>query len=99
MKLQNLDATSYNTLNFYVKGDGQKGFTRRLKIELKDPNSAQFIITGLTDQWQKFSIPFEKFRRISNWNSLSELVLVFDDINSNPKSGTIYLDQISLSNE
>ncbi|OGW77347.1 MAG: hypothetical protein A3J52_03020 [Omnitrophica bacterium RIFCSPHIGHO2_02_FULL_49_9] len=99
MKLQNLDATSYNTLNFYVKGDGQKGFTRRLKIELKDPNSAQFIITGLTDQWQKFSIPFEKFRRISNWNSLSELVLVFDDINSNPKSCTIYLDQISLSNE
>ena len=73
MKLQGLDATAYNTLNFYVKGDAEHGFTKRLKVELKDMSnqSSQFIITGLTDQWQKFSIPFEKFRRVKNWDQLN----------------------------
>jgi len=99
MKLNGLDASAYNTINLYFKGEGE--FTKRVKIEVKDSTNkpSSYILSGITDQWQKFSIPFEKFRRISNWNSLSELVLVFDDINSNPKSGTIYLDQISLSNE
>ncbi len=101
MKLQNLDATKYNTLSFYVRGDVQRGFTKRVKIELKDNSgqSSQFIITGITEQWQKFSIPFEKFRRIKSWDALTEFVLVFDDINTNPKTGSIYVDQIALSSE
>ena len=101
MKLQGLDATAYNTLNFYVKGDAEHGFTKRLKVELKDMSNqpSQFIITGLTDQWQKFSIPFEKFRRVKNWDQLNEFVVVFDDINSNPKTGTLYVDQITLTSE
>lgn len=99
MKLNNLDATAYNTVNFYMKGEGV--FTKRVKIEMKDSSgkSSPFIVSGITDQWQKFSIPFEKFSRIQNWNSLSEIVVVFDDMNSNPKTGTIYLDQVTLSKE
>src|SRR3990167_1380520 len=101
MKLNNLDATAYNTLNFYVRGSEEKGFTKRLKIELKDTamKPSQFIISGLTNEWQKFSIPFEKFARIQSWNALSEFVVVFDDINSNPKAGTLFLDQVTLSAE
>lgn len=101
MKLNNLDASAYNTLNFYLKGSADKGFTKRIKIELKDSTgkSSPFILSGITDGWQKFSIPFEKFSKIQNWNSLSEFVVVFDDINSNPKTGTIFLDQVALSAE
>ncbi|OGX04167.1 MAG: hypothetical protein A3G87_08980 [Omnitrophica bacterium RIFCSPLOWO2_12_FULL_50_11] len=101
MKLQNFDASAYNTVNFYVRGDETNGFTKRLKIELKDSTNqpSPFIITGLTDEWQKFSIPFEKFRRVKFWDALNEFVLVFDDINSNPKTGTIYLDQVTFSSE
>lgn len=101
MKLNNLDATAYNTLNFYMRGDAANGFTKRVKIELKDDTKqpSPFIVAGLTDQWQKFSIPFEKFRRIKNWSALSEFVVVFDDINSNPKSGTIFIDQVTFTAE
>src|SRR3989338_5975750 len=28
MKLNNLDATAYNTVNFYLKGDAKNGFTK-----------------------------------------------------------------------
>lgn len=101
MKLNGEDATAYNTLNFFVKGDAKTGYTKRFKIELKDMTNkpSAYIVSGVTDQWQKVSIPFEKFRRIENWNSLNELVFVFDDINSSPKTGSILLDQITLSKE
>jgi hypothetical protein len=99
MKLNGEDATAYNTLNFYVKGDAKAGYTKRFKIELKDMTNkpSAYIVSGVTDQWQKISIPFEKFRRIENWNSLNEIVVVFDDINSSPKKGSILIDQITLS--
>ena len=101
MKLNGEDATAYNTLNFYVKGDAKAGFTKRFKIELKDMTNkpSAYIVSGVTDQWQKISIPFEKFRRIENWNSLNELVFVFDDINSSPKTGSILIDQITFSKQ
>ena len=101
MKLNGENATQYNALSFYLKGDAASGYTKRIKLELKDMTNkpSPYIVTGLTDQWQKFSIPFEKFRRITDWESMNEFVIVFDDINSNPKSGTIFMDQVALSNE
>lgn len=101
MKLNDLDVTAYNTVNFYIKGDKTNGFTKRVKIELKDSTKqpSPYILSGVTDTWQKISIPFEKFRRIKNWDALSEFVVVFDDINSNPKSGTIFVDNVTFSSE
>ncbi|MCB9800408.1 MAG: hypothetical protein H6757_06585 [Candidatus Omnitrophica bacterium] len=101
MKLNGEDATAYNTLTFYIKGDNNAGFTKRIKLELKDMSNkpSPYIVTGITDQWKKITIPFEKFRRISDWKSMNEFVIIFDDINSNPKTGTIFVDQIALSNE
>ena len=101
MKFNGENATSYNTLNFYVKGDAKAGYTKRFKIEMKDTTNkpSAYMVSGVTDQWQKISIPFEKFRKIENWNSLNEFVVVFDDINSNPKKGSILIDEVSLSKQ
>ena len=101
MKLNGEDATPYNTLNFFVKGDAKIGYTKRFKIELKDMTNkpSAYIVSGVTDQWQKISIPFEKFRRIENWNALNEVVVVFDDINSTPKTGGILIDQFTFSKQ
>ncbi|MBU1863023.1 MAG: CIA30 family protein [Candidatus Omnitrophica bacterium] len=99
-KLEGEDFSDYNTLNLYVKGDPDKGFTKRLKIEVKDyQKSAAYILSGISDEWQKYSIPFEKFKAISDWSSMNEFVIVFDDINSNPKEGSILLDNVTVSNE
>ena len=101
MKLNGEDATGYNTLNFYIKGDKNAGFTKRVKLELKDMTNkpSPYIVTGITEAWKKVSIPFEKFRRITDWKSLNEFIVVFDDINSSPKTGTVYIDQVTLSQE
>lgn len=100
MKLNNFNATEYNTINFDLKGDAAKGFTKRIKVELKDTSGASpYIVSGITDQWQQFSIPFEKFRKIKDWSALTEFVVVFDDINSNPKAGSAYIDHVTFSRE
>lgn len=101
MKFNGEDARAYNALNFYIRGDEGRGYTKRIKIELKDMTNkpSSYIVTGITGQWQKISIPFEKFRRISDWSGLNEFVVVFDDINSSPKEGTIFFDHVTLSKE
>ena len=99
-KMEGEDFSDYNTLNIYIKGDPSQGFTKRLKIELKDyQRSAAYIVSGITEEWQKFSIPFEKFRTISDWSSMNEFVIVFDDVNTSPKEGSILIDNISVSSE
>jgi len=101
MKLNGENATPYNTLSFYIKGDAGAGFSKRVKIELKDMSNkpSPYMVSGVTDQWQKISVPFEKFRRIVDWSNMNEFVVVFDDINSNPKSGTIYVDHVTFSKD
>ena len=101
MKLNGEDATAYNAVKFYVKGDAEKGFTKRLKIEMKDMSNqpSPYIVTGITDQWQEITISFDKFRRVSDWSAMNEFVVVFDDINSNPKAGTIYIDNVRFVKE
>jgi len=98
MKLNELDASEYNTVSFYVRGEGLNNYTKRIKIEIKDSSNmtAPYIISGITESWQKIQVPFERFRKIQNWSSLGEFVIVFDDMNSDPKQGTILIDQIAF---
>lgn len=101
MKVNGADVTPYNTLTFYIRGDEEAGFTKRVKVELKDKSNkpSAYIVSGLTDKWQKVSIPLNKFRRIEDWKSMNELVFVFDDINSNPKAGSLFVDQIAFERQ
>ena len=96
MGLNLLDSKPYKTLNFYLKGDKAKGFTKRLKIELigqgKPPSP--YLVEEITDQWKKLSVPLSEFWVTESGVPLEKFVVVFADINSDPKVGTIYLDQI-----
>lgn len=98
MKLDGQNASNFNTLSFYVRGEGLNNFTKRIKLEIKDSakNSSPYIVSGITESWQKIEVPFDRFKKIKDWSSLSEFVVVFDDMNSDPKQGTILLDQITF---
>lgn len=97
----NLDATGYKTLYFYLKGDPIEGLTQKVKVELIGPDKrpSPHVIDGITGKWQKFSIPLSEFFLIQDWKALQQFVLVFADILNLPKTGTLYLDQVSFSKE
>ena len=97
-KLQNQNLKDYKELVFFVKGDEEKGFTPRFKVELKNPTQvASFLFSGVTSEWQKVVVPLQKFKAITDWSQMTEFVVVFDDLTSNPKEGVIYIDDIYFS--
>jgi len=99
-KLLNIDLTDYKYLVFYVKGDKQAGFTRKLNLELKNKfEIGKTVIDGVTDKWRKMVIPLDEFRGLTSLKDMKELVIVFSDINATKKEGVIYIDDIYFSKE
>ncbi|MFH1407089.1 MAG: carbohydrate binding domain-containing protein [Candidatus Omnitrophota bacterium] len=99
MKLEGLDIETYKTLDLYVKGDKEQGYTKKFKIELKNATGevGKYTVTGIGDGWEKISIPLEKFKALKDKANMTEFVIVFDDMTSTKKVGTIYIDQIGFS--
>ena len=97
MKLQDADLTSYSKLSFYVKGDPVRGHTTSAKLELKNGKEVgHYTFSGITGDWQLVTIPLSEFEGITDWSSMSEFVVVFDDVTATSKIGTLYLDEISF---
>lgn len=95
MQLNNSDVTKYTKLVFYIKGDAKEGFTSTLKIELKSASSVGKKMVSVNDAWQKVEIPFSELDGLSETDRiLTEFTMVFDDVNSKPKEGLIYLDSV-----
>jgi len=92
------DASAFTALSFYVKGDAEKGFSPKFKMEMiganKRPSPA--MVLDITPEWQKITIPFSEFFGIRDWTALHQLVIVFADIVNNPKTGTYYFDNFSF---
>ncbi len=102
LKLSKAPVANFTTLSFYVKGDAAQGFTPKIKIELKDKNrgKANFFVENITDKWQKISLTIDP--RSFSENQLKpfeEFVIVFDDVNSRPKSGRILIDYLVFSRD
>lgn len=98
VKLQDANLATYKKLTFYIKGDTAKGFTPQVKLELKNGKKevGRYLLKGVTDQWQQVSIPLKDFQGLTDLGQATEFVVVFDDITSTKKSGTLYFDEIAF---
>ena len=99
MMMPNIDASKYDTLNLWVKGDTQAGYTTVFKIELKNANKqvGRYYVSNVSDQWQQVSIPLSEFKSLIDKTNLTEFVVVFEDRMATKKKGTIYIDDITLT--
>ncbi|MDI6642088.1 MAG: hypothetical protein QME68_07245, partial [Elusimicrobiota bacterium] len=92
--LGGIDLSEYKFLVFYIRGDENKGYTRRFQVELKTLNqSSKFIVEGITNKWKRFVIPLGVFERIDDWSNITELTIVFNE-NVTEKKGTLYFDNV-----
>ena len=98
MDLNNVDLREYNTFVFYVAGDKKTGYTTQFKVELKNSSGevGRFLVTGVTSKWTKVMVPFRKIHGLTDWRSVSQIVIVFDDVTSTDKDGVLYFDDISF---
>jgi len=100
-KLNGIDVSGYKNLNFYIKGDKKRGFTKVIKLELKNEEGeiGKYYLTDITENWKRYSIPIKNFIGITNFKKMKEFVIVFEDIKATKKVGTIYIDNIYFSND
>ncbi|HKC02142.1 MAG TPA: carbohydrate binding domain-containing protein [Sphingomicrobium sp.] len=100
MRLQNLDASKFDTLRFRVRGDAGMGFTSVFKVELKDAldQTSRTYVRGIIDQWQDVAIPLSDFEGTANVRKLKELVIVIEDSTATAKQGVIYFDDVRFAN-
>lgn len=95
------DLSAFDALHFYMRGDSEKGCTKNVMVKFMDGDNgnAPYIVTGIQDRWKEFQIPFKRFSRVRDWSHMKEFGIVFDDVNSNPKEGTLYVDEITVSSK
>lgn len=95
MKVPAIDLRGFTTLSIALKGDPQRGWTKRLALELKDRRHvARFVLDGIEAQWKRMQIPLSVFAAIKGIRRVDEVVLVFDDQTVTEKLGTLYVDEI-----
>ena len=102
--LNKLDATEYDHLEFWVKGDSKLGFSKSIKIEFKQPipgsidemYKGSYVVNGVTDKWQKFCIPLNLFSGIREWKNMEELVFTLQSRRADVKEGAYNFDDIVL---
>lgn len=99
MMLSNIDASRYDTLSLWIKGDSQAGYTTVLKIEIKNANKqvGRYYISNINDQWQQISIPLSEFKGLIDKTSLTEFVIVFEDRMATNKKGVVYIDDVAFT--
>ena len=97
MKLQDIDLSNYNKVTFYVRGDASRGFASQIKVELKNSKEVgRYLLKGITDQWQQVSISLKDFAGLASMKGMTEFVIVFDDLTSTKKVGSIYIDEVAF---
>ena len=97
LKLPEVPLAAFGALSFSIKGDAQRGFTRRLRLELKDRSHvAGFQLEGITAEWTQVQVPLRAFAGIEALRTATEFVIVFDDETVTEKVGTVYLDHLTF---
>ncbi len=99
MKLNNADFTKYKKLTFWAKGDTAKGYTKVVKLEFKNTRGevGKYYISDIGDTWKEITVPFLRIAGITDFSDMTELILVFEDRIATKKEGSIYLDDIAVS--
>jgi len=102
--------TAYTVVSFYVKGAAGGEF---FKIEMKNTGSndntnhaavyvTDFLDGGVTTGWRQVTIPLQNFANISDWTSMKEFVITFENsqsaANGSAAGGTVYIDDIRFDN-
>jgi len=99
IRLENQDLSAFDTLHFSLKSGDGGYFRGSVAVQFTDSGyrKAAYLTSQIKDEWKEYRIPLKKFPRISNWSAIQDFEIIIDDINANPKEGTLLVDEIYLS--
>ncbi|MFO1371975.1 MAG: hypothetical protein U1F42_06140 [Candidatus Competibacteraceae bacterium] len=105
IRLPDLDASAYDHLEFWIRGDAHAGYAEALKVEFKQPlagappgllRQGSYIVTGITGDWQRIRVPLNRMNGIADWRHLRQLGIVLQPRRVRAIAGAYWLDDIAL---
>ena len=105
LTLPDLDASAYDHLEFWIRGDGDIGYADALKIEFKQPlagapagllRKGSTVISGIGEEWRQIRVPLNLLSGISDWQHLRQFGVVLEPRRVRMPSGGYWLDDIAL---
>ncbi|HCB14898.1 MAG TPA: hypothetical protein DEP36_15220 [Gammaproteobacteria bacterium] len=105
LNLSDLDASAYDHLELWIRGDDHAGFAKALKLEFKQPlpggpsgllRQGSTMIDGITSDWQRFRVPLHWMNGIDEWMHLRQFALVLQPRRSPVTEGAYWLDELAL---
>lgn len=97
MKLPAIPMAEFSSLRLMVRGDPERGCTRRVKLELKGSGQvARFVLDGIGPEWKILRIPLRAFEKMSAIKHANEFVIVFDEETVTQKMGRLVLDEVAF---
>ena len=105
-QLRSFDASGYDHLEFWIKGDAAKGFTTIFKVECKkfekdsdgieETVKGSYVVKNVTAEWQKVAIPLNVMNGITDWRDVREFVISLEKKRVDKKSGVLYFDDFAF---
>jgi hypothetical protein len=98
-KLDGINLSGFKGLSFWIKGDAERDFSTRFKIEIRDndKNSIRYTVRDITSSWKTVIIPLTSFQTnaiLFNNNDIQELLFEFDDTGVDVQKGRYLIDDV-----
>jgi hypothetical protein len=97
MKLPRIPLKEYGWLHLVVRGDADRGYTRRLQLELKGSGHvAKLLLEGIEGDWRRLRIPLAAFSEIRRVKQAAEFVIVFEAQTVTEPTGRLSLAEVAF---
>jgi hypothetical protein len=102
--LGGLDASSFDHLQFRVRGEPAAGFADSFEVGFQRPRpgrpdmveNGSYVVAGVGEQWRLVRVPLNLMTGIGNWTGLNEFVIAIDSGRGDDVAGTLYFDDVAL---
>lgn len=100
ISIPRLNMAKYNHLTFSIRGleDGPVGILKVVVANKKKESSA-YLVQDVDAKWQKITIPFKAFDKITDWSNVTSVSFVIEAWNADKKNGMLLIDDICFSDE
>jgi len=98
VNLNNLDVAKFKNLSFSLRKQNSKD-TVSIRVELTNAfkEKSEVYINNIPSSWKDYKIKLSDFNKISDWSQMESLSFIIEEWNTRENSGSIYIDNITLS--
>ncbi len=101
--LGDVDASRFDRVAFWIKGDASAGFSTSLKVGFRQvPSSSGLVETGsqvvegIGPEWRRIEVPLNRMSGIQDWSHLGELFVSLESRRMTAPAGAYFIDDVVL---